>query len=521
MFPHPNLGPVMNTPGGKAYRPWKPELYAQQAHAPATKLPEDDLVFFLIDVVPKLDLTPIHAYYQDETRGAPPFDPAMMVCLLLYAYCVGVFSSRKIAQACERNLAFLAIVGEERPDFRTISLFRKNHLEAFADVFVQVLRLAKAAGLVRLGTITVDGTKIQGNASRHKAMSYGYMTREVARLRAEIKELLEQAQRVDAQDEAALGARRGDELPDELGRRRDRLATIEAAMKRLEAEAKAAADAERQRRAEAEAERQRTGKKRRGRVPSPVVDTPDEKAQTNFTEPELPIMKTANKGWDCCGNAQASVDDGHQIIVACDVTDQCNDKQQAEPMAQATRSQLDQAGIAPAGDETGARPAIPAALDSGYFSGPAVEAMEREGFDPYIATERQRHHRGTAPGAAEPTPAPSATSTATAEPTPAPSATSTAASEPTTAKEKMQAKLKTPAGRAIYARRKAIAEPVYGQIKEARGFRRFLLRGLAQIRGEWRLVCLTHNLLKIWRYGWRNLRGSGCAVATGGVAGIG
>ena len=173
----------MNTPGAKAYRPWTPELYAHQAHAPSAKLPEDDLVFFLIDVVPKLDLSKIHAPYQDETRGAPPFDPAMMVCLLLYSYCVGVFSSRKVARACERNLAFLAIVGEERPDFRTISLFRKNHLDAFADVFVQVLCLAKAAGLVRLGTIAIDGTKVQGNASRHKAMSYGYMTQEVARLR--------------------------------------------------------------------------------------------------------------------------------------------------------------------------------------------------------------------------------------------------------------------------------------------------------------------------------------------------
>ena len=355
----------MNTPGAKAYRPWTPELYAHQAHAPSAKLPEDDLVFFLIDVVPKLDLSKIHAPYQDETRGAPPFDPAMMVCLLLYSYCVGVFSSRKVARACERNLAFLAIVGEERPDFRTISLFRKNHLDAFADVFVQVLCLAKAAGLVRLGTIAIDGTKVQGNASRHKAMSYGYMTQEVARLRAEINELLKQARDVDAEEDAVLGARRGDELPEELRRRQDRLATIEAAMRRLEAEARAAADAERQRREEAEAQRQRTGTKRRGRAPGPIVDTPAEKAQTNFSEPDLSIMKTANKGWDCCGNAQASVDDGCQIILACDVTAECNDKQQAEPMAQATRGQLDQAGIAPGADEAGERPLIPAALDTG------------------------------------------------------------------------------------------------------------------------------------------------------------
>jgi transposase len=481
----------MNSPGGKAYRPWTPETYAQQAHAPAAKLPEDDLVFFLLDVVPKLDLAPIHAIYQDETRGAPPFDPAMMVCLLLYSYCVGVFSSRKIAHACERNLAFLAIVGTERPDFRTLSLFRKNHLDAFADVFVQVLRLAQAAGLVRLGTIAVDGTKVQGNASRHKAMSYGYMTKEVGRLRAEIDALLKQAQEVDADDEAALGTRRGDELPEEFRRREDRLATIEAAMKRLEAEAKAAADAERQRREEADAERQRTGTKRRGREPGPIVETPTDKAQTNFTDPELSIMKTANKGWEYSGNAQASVDGACQIILACDVTDQCNDKQQAAPMATATRAQLDQAGIAPAVDEAGTRPLIPATLDTGYFSAAAVEALESEGFDPYIATERQRHHVAT---------------------TPEPATTAKPASSPATAQERMRAKLETEPGRAVYARRKTIVEPVFGQIKEARGFRRFLLRGLAKIRGEWRLVCLTHNLLKIWRYGGNLLRSSRCAL---------
>jgi hypothetical protein len=277
-------------------------------------------------------------------------------------------------------------------------------------------------------------------------------------------------------------------LPDELRRRQDRLAVIQEAKKRLEAEAKAAADAERQRRAEAEAERQRTGKKRRGREPGPIAETPTDKAQTNFTDPELSIMKTANKGWEYCGNAQASVDDTCQIILACDVTDQCNDQQQAAPMAQATRAALDAAGIAPAAEESGARPLIPATLDTGYFSAPAVAALEREGFDPYIATERQRHHVGpTAPSAAP-------------------------ATAPATAKEQMRAKLATEPGRAVYARRKTIVEPVFGQIKEARGFRRFLLRGLIKIRGEWRLVCLTHNLLKIWRYGSDFVRGSRCAL---------
>src|SRR6201981_2834180 len=183
----------MSASGGKIYRPWNPQHYRQQAHSPGSKLPEGDLVCFLLDVVPKLDLSQFYAPYETETRGAPPFDPAMMVCLLLYAYCVGVFSSRKIAQACERNLAFIAIVGEDRPDFRTISDFRKLHLTAFCDIFVQVLRIAGEAGLVKLGNVSTDGTKLQGNAARHKAMSYGYMKKEVERLREDIEVLVTQA----------------------------------------------------------------------------------------------------------------------------------------------------------------------------------------------------------------------------------------------------------------------------------------------------------------------------------------
>ena len=222
----------MSEPGGKTYRPWEPQRYRQETHSPAAKLPEGDVVFFLLDTVPQLDLQRFYAPYEEETRGAPPFDPAMMVCLLLYAYCVGVFSSRKIAWACERNLAFIAIVGQDRPDFRTISDFRKLHLEAFKDVFVQVIRLAGAAGLVQLGNVATDGTKIQGNASRHKAMSYGYMKKEVERLREDIEALVTQAYQQDAAEDAALGSRRGDELPAELARREDRLARIEAAMRR-------------------------------------------------------------------------------------------------------------------------------------------------------------------------------------------------------------------------------------------------------------------------------------------------
>jgi transposase len=462
----------MSEPWRKTYRPWEPQRYRQEAHSPDAKLPEGDIVFFLLDTVSQLDWRRFYALYEDETRGAPPFDPAMMICLLLYAYCVGVLSSRKIAQACERNLAFLAIVGQERPDFRTISDFRKLHLEAFREVFVQVLRIAGEAGMVKLGNLATDGTKIQGNASRHKAMSYGYMHKEVDRLREDIEALVTQAYQQDAQDDAALGSRRGDELPAELARREARLATIEAAMRRLEARAKADADAERQRRAEAEAERQRTGTRRRGKAPTPGQETPDDKAQTNFTDPELQIMRTHNKGWEYCGNAQASVDAAYQIIVACDVTAEANDKQQAEPMAQLTVASLAQAGIATPTDAAGTVAKIPATYDSGYYSAAAATAVEQLGFEPYMATARQRHHGLEA------------------------ERTGSSA----TAQERMAAKVRTPAGRALYARRKVIVEPVFGQIKEGRGFRRFLLRGLDHMRGEWRLVCLTHNVLKIWRH---------------------
>ena len=244
-------------------------------------------------------------------------------------------------------------------------------------------------------------------------------------------------------------------------------------MRRLEARAKAEADTERQRRAEVEAERQRTGQKRRGKVPKPVDDAPADNAQSNFTDPELHIMQTNNKGWEYCGNAQVSVDATCQIILACDVTDASNDKQQAEPVAQATLATLAQAGIALPKDESGVAQAIPATLDNGYYSETAVQALEDLGFDPYIATGRQRHHGSEAEASAP----------------------------PTTAKERMAAKVRTSAGKALYARRKVIVEPVFGQSKDARGFRRFLLRGLEKIRGEWRLVCLGHNLLKLWRYG--------------------
>jgi transposase len=212
----------------KNYRAWDAQACGQQRVSPREVLPEDDLVFFLVDTMPQMDLSAFHQYYAGELRGQPPFDVTMMVTLLVYAYSVGVRSSRKMAAACERNLAFRAIVGDTPPDFRTISDFRKIHLAAFANLFVAVLRLAGELGMVKLGNLSTDGTKMGANASRHKAMSYGYMSKEIARLQAEIKKLLEQAEQVDVEEDATLGSRRGDELPDELKRRTERLVLCHA-----------------------------------------------------------------------------------------------------------------------------------------------------------------------------------------------------------------------------------------------------------------------------------------------------
>ena len=392
---------------------------------------------------------------------------------------MGVFSSRRIAAACERNLAFLAIVGDQRPDFRTISDFRKIHRHRFQDLFVAVLRVAGELGMVKLGNLALDGSKVKANASRHKAMSYGDMKKDVERLRAEIADLLRQAEQADAEQGAALGSRRGDELPEELKRRRERLQAIEAAMRRLEREAKERAAEQRRERAASEARRQAEGQPARGRPPKPIAEEPEDKAQTNFTDPEAKIMKVSNKGFDYCFNAQAVVDEGHQIILAAEVSAAANDKQQAVPMGAAALANLEAAGIERPRDEgpSGAqsRP-IPLSGDNGYFSEDQVKGLESQGFDPHIATGRQKHHQR---GAAEAVDPPAAGATV---------------------QERMAQKLRTEEGRACYAKRKQIVEPVFGQIKQGRGFRQFLVRGLKKVQGEWKLACLTHNLLKIWRY---------------------
>ncbi len=459
----------------KSYRAWDAQQNSQERVSPRDVLPEDDLAFFLLDLIPQIDLTPFHQYYAGELRGQPPFDVTMMVTLLVYAYSIGVRSSRKIAAACGRNLAFRAIVGNDPPDFRTISDFRKIHLEAIRPLFLEVLRLAGEMGMVKLGNMSTDGTKMGANGSRHKAMSYGYMKKELDRLKSEIDQLLKQAEQIDAEQDAVLGSYRGDELPGESKRREEPLAKIQEAKARLEAEASAKAEEEQRRRDEEQANREAEGRRRRGKEPAPVDPTPEEKAQTNFTDPDAKIMKQSNKGFDYSYNAQAVVDSEAQIIVAAEVTIAANDKQQAVPMAQAALNNLDAAGIERPKGTDGTPVPIPNTADTGYFSKEAIEGLEKLGIDPYVATGRQKHHEApNQPQAATP-------------------------SAEACAKEKMQQKLRSTTGKALYAARKQIVEPVFGMTKSARGIRKFLLRGLEKVSAEWQLICLTHNLLKIWR----------------------
>lgn len=460
----------------KQFRAWDVMEGRREIFCPEESLPSDDLVFFLLDLIPQLDLSAFYEFYSRDRRGQPPFSVEMMATLLIYSYSVGVFSSRKIAAASERNLAFLAIVGNDRPDFRTISQFRKHHQAAMKPLFLEVLRVAGELGMVQLGNLSTDGTKIEANASRHKAMSYGYMSKDMERLRAEIDKLLENADRTDAEQDAALGSRRGDELPAELKRRQDRIGKIQEAKSRLEAEAQARADAEQRERDAATARREAAGKSRSGRPPAPIDPTPADKAQTNFTDPEAKIMKRSNKGFDYCYNAQAVVDSAHQIIVAAEMTAAANDVQQAVPLAAAAVANLTTAGIERPRDAQGQPQLIPNTADSGYFSEDNVAGVTAAGLDPYYATGRQKHH------------------------TPEATITEPSAETAESPKEAMTRKLRTETGRQLYAARKHIVEPVFGQIKRVRGFRKFLLRGLELVSAEWQLICLTHNLLKIWRH---------------------
>jgi transposase len=428
---------------GKTFRRWDPEQRLLLPPAVEEFVPPGHLAHFVRALVSEqLDVRAILDAYQEE-RGYPPYHPVMMTALLLYAYCQGVYSSRRIAQACEQRLDFMAVTAMTQPDFRTISDFRKRHLAALSGLFTQVLRLCAAAGLVKLGHVALDGTKVKANASKHKAMSYGRMAAAEATLTAEVAQWLAQAAAADAQEDTAHGpAQRGDELPDWVRTKQRRLEQIRAARAALEAEAATGAPASPDQEPPAE---------------PPPPPAPPAKAQRNFTDPDSRIMKGPD-GFVQAYNGQLVVDTAHHVIVAQTVSNQPADA----PHLPAMIAQLKR--------NTG-RQAAELSADAGYCSEANLREAERRHIRAYIATGRQRHGDAAATGRR------------------AARAGSRVAA--------MQTRLRRAGRRSRYRLRKQTVEPVFGVIKQARGFRQFLLRGLAQVRGEWSLLCLAHNLLKL------------------------
>ena len=423
----------------KTFRPYDPDQLLLMPPALADWVPEDHLARFVSDVVDTLDLTAIEETYAEE-RGYPPYHPQMMVKVLLYGYCTGIYSSRRIARQLTDSVAFRFLAAGNQPDFRTVSEFRKRHGGALTGLFQQVLRLCRRAGLVKLGQVAVDGTKIKANASKHKAMSYRRMQEVDAALAAEVAELLRRAEAADRAEDARYGTDpRGDELPAELARRESRLAKIREAKAALEADARTQAQAD-------------------GKPPDDA--RPPDKAQRNFTDPESKIQKTSD-GFIQGYNAQVAVDATAQVIVAQHVTAASPDAEQLQPAVQALVRGLRR------------RPRVVLA-DAGYWSEANVVTLQRRGIEPLIATGRRKH---SDPLARAPRGRPPAG---------------------LTVKQRMARTLATLRGHALYARRKAIVEPPFGQIKHARGFRQFLRRGLRAVGEEWALICTSHNLLKLY-----------------------
>ena len=425
---------------------------------PRDWLPEGHLALFLEDTVSQLDLGAITSRYR-RGRGPRAYHPRMLLTLLLYGYCRGVCSSRKIAAGCESDVAFRVLSGGQFPDFRTVSDFRKNHLEAFQGIFIEALRLCREAGMVRLGHLSLDGSKYQANASRHKAMSYGRMEAAADQLEAEVRELLDRAAAVDEAEDAEYGAAvRGDELPEELRRREERLTRIKDAKARLEERA----------RSRARDEAQRKGATEEVAAAASVQAKPQPREQSNFTDPDSRMMKSP-QGWVQGYNAQIMVEESSGVIVAQEVSSHGVDTRRLGPMLEILEQNLTRLGV----PETERCPRLFTA-DAGYCSEGNLRLLADRGIDAYVATGRERHHRaGIGGGVPAGTPLRCA----------------------------MRDKLRTPWGRGVYARRKTITEPVFGCIKQARGFRQFLLRGAAGVSGEFTLVALTHNLLKLWRAG--------------------
>ena len=428
----------------KTFRPYEPDQISLMPASMRDWLPSDHLAYFISDIVDNLDLSAIMERYSGEDRGYPPYHPAMMVKVLLYAYCIGVASSRKIEKRLCEDIAFRVLAANNTPDFRTISDFRKDHLKALAGLFLQVLKLCQKAGLVKLGHVALDGTKIKANASKHKAMSYKRMKEEEVRLEAEVAELLKKAESVDEEEDQRYGkGKKGDELPKELAFRESRLKRIQEAKAALEAEARL------------EAEKKPDKNDGDG--------TPPDKAQRNFTDPDSHIMPTSGgKHFIQAYNAQAAVDSANQIIVAAEVTNKPTDRGQAEPMMDIVKVNAGQ---------------LPCQMsaDAGYFSSDAVSNLTVLGIDVYMPPDKIGH-RFTLP------PAPRGR---------IPQCLSIA--------DRMRRKLRTKKGKVCYGLRKDLPEPVFGQIKQVRGFNHFLLRGLENVSSEWKVICTGHNLLKLFK----------------------
>ena len=422
----------------KTYKTYLPEQDLLLPPSLRDWLPENHLAYCVSDVVDQLDLSAIEAVYEEEDRGQPPYHPRMMTKILLYGYCVGVYSSRRIQKHLVEDVAFRVLAAGNQPDFRTIADFRKLHLRALEELFQQVLRLVLEVGALKLGRVALDGSKVRANASKHKAMSYGRMEESEKLLRKEVQKLLKQAQTADEEEDKRYGRdRRGDELPEELQRRETRIARIQEAKKALEEQAREKAKSEGKDSQEAK---------------------PEAKAQYNFTDAESRIMKGSD-GFVQGYNTQVAVEPLFQLVVGQTVTQAANDKQQMVPLIEAIEEQ------------SGQRPKE-VLTDSGYCSEENLKYLVKRRMEGFVATEKQKHGERREPCKRGPLP------------------------KDASRVERMERKLKTKVGAAVYARRKCMVEPVFGQIKQARGFRQFLLRGLEKVRGEWALVCMTHNVLK-------------------------
>ena len=409
-------------------------------------MPPDDPAHFIRELVREsLDLSQIYAEYTEE-RGYPPYHPAMMTALILYAYSQGVFSSRKIARACVQRVDFMAVTGLQRPNFRTVTKFRARHLAALSGLFVQVLTLCRKAGLAKLGHVAVDGTKIEANASKHKAMSYARMKQQEKELEGVVRGWFEQAEEEDRREDETYGEdQSGDEMPDWVANKEKRLQKIREAKEALEAEAK-----------QELAEREKI--KARGSKPKHNADgTPGDKSQRNFTDPDSKILKTAD-GYVQGYNGQLAVDAEHQIIVAHDLSNRQNDVEMLDPILALVKR------------NTG-RQATEVSADAGYCSESNLRRLNRRHIRGYIATGRQSHGDTSPRGRLGQTPG--------------------------TATYEMRLRIAKAGFRSRYRLRKHVVEPVIGQIKAALGFTRFLLRGLDQVRHEWGLVCMASNLRKL------------------------